>query len=146
MGGPEAAGTDINETAAVVVMCAGASADEQKAIEKALEPLAKSYIAEARKAGDTPKYIFLLAKSSGGATEQLETLTKKDAGDAIAAAGDRPVTLLLDIPDNGGFYLSGAHEITSESVAAPAARARLIHAGECVPFFWHVLENQSATQ
>merc|ERR1711920_273722 len=97
-------GTDINETAAVVVMCAGAGADEQKAIEKALEPLAKSYIAEAQKAGDTPKYIFLL--------------TKKDAGDVIAAAGDRPVTLLFDIPDNGGFYLSGAHEITSESVAA----------------------------
>merc|ERR1711920_80261 len=75
--GPEAAGTDINETAAVVVMCAGAGADEQ-----------------------------------------LEMLTKKDAGDVIAAAGDRPVTLLFDIPDNGGFYLSGAHEITSESVAA----------------------------
>jgi nucleoredoxin len=116
--GPEAAGTDINETATVVVMCAGASADEQKAIEKALEPLAKSYIAEARKAGDTPKYIFLLAKSSGGATEQLEMLTTKDAGDAIAAAGDRPVALLFDIPDNGGFYLSGSHEITGESVAA----------------------------
>merc|ERR1719389_1362473 len=46
--GPEAAGTDINETTAIVVMCAGASADEQKAIEKSLQPLAKSYIAEAK--------------------------------------------------------------------------------------------------
>jgi nucleoredoxin len=36
----------------------------------------------------------------------------------MAAAGDKPVMLLLDIPDEGGFYLSETHEITTESVAA----------------------------
>jgi len=117
--GPEAAGTDINETPAVLILCNGAGADEQRAIEAAVEPLAKSYIAEGKRTGDGPKYIFLLAKGgSGGAAGQIKALTKKDAGDAMAAAGDKPVMLLLDIPDEGGFYLSETHEITSESVAA----------------------------
>merc|ERR1719231_1410717 len=115
--GPEVAGTDINEAPAVVILCNGASAE---AIEAAVEPLAKSYIAEGKSAGDGPKYIFLLAKGgSGGAVDQIKLLTRKDAGDAMSAAGDKPVMLLLDIPDEGGFYLSETHdEITSESVAA----------------------------
>merc|ERR1712124_11387 len=69
--------------------------------------------------GDGPKYIFLLAKGGdGGAVGQLKALTRKDAGDAMAAAGDKPVMLLFDIPDNGCFYLSENHDITTESVAA----------------------------
>jgi len=117
--GPEAAGTDINEAPAIVILCNGASLDEQKAIEAAVEPLARSYIAEGKRTGDGPKYIFLLAKGGdGGAVGQLKALTRKDAGDAMAAAGDKPVMLLFDIPDNGGFYLSENHDITTESVAA----------------------------
>merc|ERR1711869_89208 len=97
----------------------GAGADEQRAIEAAVEPLAKSYIAEGKRTGDGPKYIFLLAKGGdGGAVGQLKALTRKDAGDAMAAAGDKPVMLLFDIPDNGGFYLSSSNDISSASVEA----------------------------
>merc|ERR1712118_540356 len=113
--GAEAAGTDINECPSIVVMCEGADAATQKSVEEALEPLAKKYIEEAKATGDDPKYIFLIAKG-GGPIEQLKALTKKDAGDAIAAAGTAPVMLLFDIPDNGGFYLSSMNEITSGSV------------------------------
>merc|ERR1712146_430423 len=115
--GAEAAGTSINDCPSIVVMCEGADAATQKSVEEALEPLAKKYIEEAKATGDDPKYIFLIAKG-GGPIEQLKALTKKDAGDAIAAAGTNPVMLLFDIPDNGAFYFSSAHDITGESVAA----------------------------
>merc|ERR1712139_465625 len=115
--GPEAAGTDINECPTVVVMCEGADAATQKSVEEALEPIAKKYIEEAKATGDDPKYIFLIAKG-GGPIDQLKALTKKDAGDAIAAAGTKPVMLLFDIPDNGAFYLSSTNDISSASVEA----------------------------
>merc|ERR1719359_57793 len=113
--GPEAAGTDINECPTVVVMCEGADAATQKSIEEALEPIAKKYIEEAKATGDDMKYIFLIAKG-GGPIEQLKALTKKDAGAAVTAAGAKPVMLLFDIPDNGGFYLADTNDITSNSV------------------------------
>jgi nucleoredoxin len=116
--GPEAAGTDINETPSIVVLCGGSGSDEKKAIEAALQPLAKAYIDEARAADDDVKYIFLTAKEEGGAVQQLKALTRKDAGAEIEAAGAKPVMLLFDIPDNGGFYLSESHDITPESVRA----------------------------
>merc|ERR1712182_9487 len=115
--GGEAAGTSINDCPSIVVMFDGADAATQKSVEDALEPLAKKYIEEAKASGDDPKYIFLIAKG-GGPMEQLKALTKKDAGDAIAAAGAKPVMLLFDIPDNGGFYLSSSNDISSASVEA----------------------------
>merc|ERR1712146_253245 len=60
--GPEAAGTDINETPTLVVLCDKASGDVQKGILSALNPVAKEYIDEAEKSGDDVKTIFLVAK------------------------------------------------------------------------------------
>merc|ERR1711881_105197 len=114
--GPEAAGTDINECPSIVIMCENADDATQKSIEKVMEPLAKKYIEDAKSSGDDPKYIFLIAKG-GGPIDQLKALTMKDAGDAIKEAGSKPVMLLFDIPDNGGFYLSSTNDITTESIA-----------------------------
>merc|ERR1719502_2320553 len=102
--GPEAAGTNINECPSIVVMCEGAAEAEQKAIEAALEPLAKGYIEEAKRTGEDPKYIFLMA-TGGGPMDQLRALTEKEAGPAMKAA-TTPLVLLFDIPDQGGFYLA----------------------------------------
>lgn len=115
--GPEAAGTDINQTPSVVVMCEGAEASAQAAIVEALTPLARKYIQEARTTGEDVKCIFLIAKG-GGPMEQLKALTKKEAGEALEKAAGRPSVLLFDIPDNGGFYLSSAEEVTTEAIAA----------------------------
>lgn len=116
--GPEAAGTDINECPSLVVICDGCDAAKQKSIHDALEPLAKRYIAEAKSKDADPEVIFLISKSSGGAADQLKSLTKKDAGEAIEKAGSQPLMLLFDIPDNGGFYLSDTHDITTANVEA----------------------------
>jgi len=115
--GPEAAGTDINETPTIVIMCEEAEATVQEALVEAMTPLAKKYIQEAKESGDDVRYIFLIAKD-GGPMKQIKALTQKEAGEAIKQAGSKPVMLLFDIPDNGGFYFSSAKEITTESIAA----------------------------
>lgn len=115
--GPEAGGTDINECPTIVIMCEGCDSTAQQSIVEAMTPLAKRYIEEGKKCGEDPKYIFLIAKG-GGPIDQLKSLTKKDAGDEIAAAGNKPVMLLFDIPDNGGFYLAATNDISTGSIEA----------------------------
>lgn len=113
--GAEAGGRDINSCPSVVVICDKASVVEQSRIEAALQVLAKGCIDDARAGGGEPKYIFFVAKS-GGLLDQLRGLTESDAGPAMQAAGDSPVTVLFDIPDQGAFYLSSANGFDSESV------------------------------
>jgi len=111
----DCAGTDINECPSVVVLCEGASKADQAKFKQAMEPLAKKYIAEGKAEGDDPKYIFFIA-AGGGPIDQLKRLTQKGAGDKIAAAGGKPIVLLFDIPDNGGFYVADMAEVTTESL------------------------------
>merc|ERR1712061_609058 len=124
----------INECPSLVVLCDECEADKQTAIRKALEPVAKRYADEAKQSGEDPKYIFLLA--TGGITEQLKSLTQQDsspasrpgcgwaclgrkgAGKKVSKAGKEPEWLLVDIPDNGGFYFGGAGEVTTEGIEA----------------------------
>merc|ERR1712039_1168526 len=113
--GADCAGTDINGCPSVVVLCEGADAATQASIKQAMEPLAKKYIAEGKAAGEDPKYIFFIAEG-GGPIEQLKSLTKKDAADKVDGAAGKPLVLLFDIPDNGGFYVSDATEVTTGSL------------------------------
>jgi len=115
--GADCAGTDINECPSVVVLCEGSDEAAQQAFKKAMEPLAKKCIAEGKAADEDPKYIFFIA-AGGGPIDQLKALTQKDAGEKVAAAAGKPLVLLFDIPDNGGFYVSDAAEVTTESLEA----------------------------
>lgn len=95
---------DINEEATLCVMMEGCDAATQAAALKALEP-----IASASKAAKE-EMSFLYASKSDGMTGQVRALTKM--GDATAV----PQMLLMDIPDDGGFYVSPATEVTAETV------------------------------
>jgi len=111
----DCAGTDINECPSVVVLCEGADAATQASIKTAMQPLAEKYIKEGKAAGEDPKYIFFIA-AGGGPIDQLKGLTKKDAGDKVEAAKGKPLVLLFDIPDNGGFYVADATEVTTANL------------------------------
>eukprot|EP00408_Alexandrium_pacificum_P034252 CAMPEP_0171270312 /NCGR_PEP_ID=MMETSP0790-20130122/60643_1 /TAXON_ID=2925 /ORGANISM="Alexandrium catenella, Strain OF101" /LENGTH=428 /DNA_ID=CAMNT_0011739143 /DNA_START=78 /DNA_END=1364 /DNA_ORIENTATION=- len=115
--GPEAGGTDINECPTIVVMCEGVDTAVQQAIFDAMAPLAKKYIEEGKKSDEDPKYIFLIAKG-GGPMDQLKGLTTKAAGDDIKKMEGKPVMLLFDIPDQGGFYLAPEQELTTANIEA----------------------------
>lgn len=114
--GTEAGGRDINSCQSVVVICDKSTAEEQSRVEAALQVLAKGCIDEAQAQGEETKYIFFVAKG-GGLLDQMRGLTESDAGPAMNAVGDSPVTVLFDIPDEGGFYLSSADVFSSESVS-----------------------------
>jgi len=115
--GADVAGTDINECSSVVVLCEGTDAATQVSVKQAMEPLAKKYIAEGKAEGEDPKYIFFTA-AGGSTVDQLKTLTKKGAGDKVETAGGKPVVLLFDIPDQGGFYVADMAEVTTEGLEA----------------------------
>jgi len=109
--GVEANGFDINEKSAIVVLCDGLDAAAQKSVTAELLTVAEE-IAEAGKAAEDkePEFICFHASSSAGPVAQVRKLTKQptEAGPATI--------LLLDIPDNGGYYVSPATEVTSEVI------------------------------
>jgi len=95
---------DINDTLTLCVLMEGCEPAVVDAAKKALEPLAKA-------AKDKKEEIcFLYASTVGGPTEQIRKLTK--VGSPIAT----PQMVLMDIPDNGGFYVSPATEVTADTV------------------------------
>merc|ERR1712232_1468709 len=111
--GPEACGTDINETATLIVRCAECSADEQKGFLELLTGFAKQ-AKDAAPEGEDPAIIFMMSKSNEGVAEQLAAVTSKNGSDRCKEPGEKPHMLLFDIPDNGGFYESDATEVTKD--------------------------------
>jgi nucleoredoxin len=99
---------DINETPTLVVMCEEASKDDQAAIQQALEPIAARYIEEAKRSGDDSELCFIMGTESGELVDKVRGLVGLSA-----EKGTRMI--LIDIPDNGGYYVAeaGAQVITS---------------------------------
>jgi len=98
--------SSVNEELSLCVLldaCTPAVADAAKAV---LEP-----IAEASKAAGQAT-CFFYAPSDDGPVNQVRKLTK------CAAVSGEPTIVLLDIPDDGGFYVSPAKEVTSETISA----------------------------
>jgi len=97
---------DINETPTLCVMMEGCDAPTREAAIKALEPIA----AEFKEKGE--EIAFIYAGQVGGPTEQIRKLTK------IGEPTTAPQIVLMDIPDEGGFYVSPATEVTDSTVRA----------------------------
>jgi len=130
----------IDENLSIAVFAEALLPAQKDAIEKQLEPLAKKYKDEAKASGDDPKYIFFLAKDSEGPVPRVRELCKLGAAASLSATtvatkGEQsPVGLvrsisnelappcaqmvLLNIPDNGGFYVAETVEVTTEAVAS----------------------------
>ena len=95
----------INEELCLVALLEGCDEKTTAAGAEAVTAVAK-----AAKAGGSETCFFYASKSSG-VVEQVRKLCKLDASAT-------PQLLLLDIPDNGGFYVGDATECTAESVSA----------------------------
>jgi len=95
------------ETCLCVLMEDCAKPAVQAAVADVLTPLAEA----AKAAGDDT--CFFYAGSVGGPTEQIRQLTS-----LAPPSKGVPQMILLDIPDNGGFYTSDATEVTAETVKA----------------------------
>merc|ERR1712113_254291 len=92
--------SDLNEEACVIAL----GGDE--AMCKALKTVAEEYYAQAGKdIGEMPFRFF--SGPDGGVVSQVRNLTKTQEGSML---------LLLDIPDNGGFYVCQKYASTAEVV------------------------------
>jgi len=102
----------INDTTALCVLMEGCAAAVQNAVLSAITPLAEASIAEAKAGGGDEMLFFYASEREGGPVDQIRKLTKLDE---VAA---QPQLLLLDIPDEGGYYTAPPAEVTAESVKA----------------------------
>ena len=99
--GPEG----INDELALCVLLEGCDAPTTAAAKAVLEP-----IAEASKAAGEGT-LFFYAPATGGPTEQIRQMMKLGSPTATAQM------VLIDIPDEGGYYVSPATEVTAETVS-----------------------------
>jgi len=101
----ESNGFDVNEKPSLIALCTGVA--EAAAIETAMVEVAKEHIAGV---GDKePDFIFFTAKNNSGPVPQV--LGMMGLGQDAA-----PSLLLLDIPDQGGFYTVKPETIDAASI------------------------------
>jgi hypothetical protein len=87
---------------------------KQKDITVWLTEIAKPVLATAKKTGEDPEFFFFTATSEGGLSDRVR--------DECSAVGDEkdsgPICVLMDITDNGGYYVGPKGvEVSKESVA-----------------------------
>jgi len=99
----------LNDAPCVVVLADKATADEQATAHAALEPLAAEYKAAAKASDEDPEFLFFIAKSEEGPVPRIRELCKLNGETA-------PQLILLDIPDNGGFYVGNGAELTVDGL------------------------------
>jgi nucleoredoxin len=99
------AGADgLNEFRSLVIFCENEDDDEQKDIIDAIKKVAEKRI----EADDDMKFFY--ATDSAGISTAVRGVIKKEN------KYDNVIMALLDIPDNGGYYLSDTTDITEEAI------------------------------
>merc|ERR1712232_1034749 len=93
---------NINEVPTVIAFCETSDTATKKAIEEAMTPIATKYIEEAKAKGEEdPELAFLMATESGGVGDRVRDMTGLMLTEGSSSS---PQLVLLDIPDNGGYY------------------------------------------
>jgi len=108
----ECNGFDINEKPAIVVLCDGVAKAEADAVQADLLAVAEDIAAKGKEAGE-PELICFFASATEGPVGQVRKLTKQPD-----TAGKDPTLMILDIPDNGGYYVSPATDVTGDTIRA----------------------------
>ena len=109
-GGVECNGFDINEKPALIVLCDGAAQAVKDEVTAALLPIATEMAEAGKSAEDGPECIFFTGKQAGGVVPRIRDLTGLKEVPATAQM------IMLDIPDDGGFYVAGDVPVNAESI------------------------------
>jgi nucleoredoxin len=105
----------VNEVPTVIAFCETSDAATQSAIEKVLEPLAKKYIDKAKANGEEdPELGFLMVTENGDLAQRIRGMLELPSLDSTASSPPR--LMLLDIPDEGGYYAGPEGDITAATV------------------------------
>ena len=106
----ESNGLSVNESPAVIVLCDGASEEVKAQCASTLLGVATEL-----SACDPPDFIFFTASSFTGPVRQIKSMMKMDD------IAEKPTIIILDVPDNGAFYVAKPDSITPESIKAAIA-------------------------
>jgi len=90
----------INDLPSLCVLMEKASNEKKEEATKALEAVAKPVYENAKVSGKDPDMAFFTCTQVGGLCARLREMTK--LGDA---ADDKIQLIIMDIPDNGGYYV-----------------------------------------
>ena len=77
-----------------------------------MNEVACEHIGAAEASGAAQSVYFYTAKAKGGVVDQVRKLTE------LGSPKAEPAMILLDIPDDGGFYVAPDGPITAESVTS----------------------------
>jgi nucleoredoxin len=97
----------LNEEPCVCILMDG-EMENKPTVATALDEVAREHVAAAEMSGKPQELYFYTAVEEGGVVDQVRRLT------SIGKPTSTPVLLLLDIPDDGGFYVSTASDITQD--------------------------------
>lgn len=86
----------LNDETCVIALLDGHAAADLAKIKANLQEVGKRYYDAAKSKGDDPEYRFFYADKNAGIASRIRELT--------GVTG--PKTIVLDIPDNGGFYVA----------------------------------------
>ncbi|KAG8463698.1 hypothetical protein KFE25_003971 [Diacronema lutheri] len=105
----------LNETPSVVALLEGLDEAAQREAIAAVIRVAKATRESSRAAGeDESPFCFFYATAAANVTLQVRKLT----GQPASAPKGHATLLLLDIPDDGGYYVGDAHDVTDASLKA----------------------------
>jgi len=90
---------DINEVMSFTVLMEKSTAEKKAEVLAVLEPVAKEFLEAAKAKGEDPEVKFFISSEEGGVSSQIRKLTN------LGSPSEEPAIVVLDIPDNGGFYV-----------------------------------------
>mmetsp|Transcript_37731 Transcript_37731/g.48850 ORF Transcript_37731/g.48850 Transcript_37731/m.48850 type:complete len:337 (+) Transcript_37731:377-1387(+) len=103
----EANGFNVNEIPSVILFCDGASNEMKKQCSDELLLISKEYSDNV----EEPEFIFFIASAHQGPVPQVKKLISFQE-ELI----EEPTIVILDIPDNGGFYTDKLSNVNNESI------------------------------
>jgi nucleoredoxin len=111
--GVESYGFDINSKPALVVLMENGDDSDQGDVKEALIPFGVRYAKEKKDTPQGPDILFFYAFEPSDIASRVRQLCKLPT---VEKSGDDPVMIMLNIPDNGGYYVSKATEVTSTTI------------------------------
>jgi len=114
---------ELNEMKSLIVFHENGDDDEQSSVKEVIKAVAAKF--KAKKENETSSVNFHWAFSNGGIAPKIREVT----GLPTADKSEDPVMIMLDIPNEGGYYKSDDTDITVETIMAfvesPGERSQL---------------------
>jgi nucleoredoxin len=106
---------NINEIPTLLAFCETSSTETKQAVEAAMEPISGRFLAAAKaKEEEEPDIAFSIVTEASGIAPRIRSLLGMSS---LTEEPQAPRLMLLDIPDEGGFYEGPEGDITEEVLA-----------------------------